>query len=87
MNLPSSSVPSYRTNTVTHSVGLTDHNYGPEGLQSVAVQAQETPYTELTKDDLKWEVMSGTNVETKTFYVVADSGHIGLAQIIYSDVL
>jgi hypothetical protein len=36
---------------------------------------------------LKWEVMSGTNVETKTFYVVADSGHIGLAQIIYSDVM
>jgi hypothetical protein len=31
--------------------------------------------------------MSGTNVETKTFYVVADSGHIGLAQIIYSDVM
>lgn len=68
-------------------MGLTDHNYGPEALQSVAVQAQETPYTELTKDDLKWEVMSGTNVETKTFYLLADSGHIGMAQVIYSDVL
>lgn len=68
-------------------MGLTDHNYGPEALQSVAAQAQETPYTELTKDDLKWEVMSGTNVETKTFYLLADSGHIGMAQVIYSDVL
>lgn len=70
-----------------HSVGLTDHNYGSEGVHSVAQQAKDTPYTELTKNDLAWEVMSGTNVETKTFYVVTDSGHVAMAQVIYSDVL
>ncbi|KXS98314.1 hypothetical protein AC578_6841 [Pseudocercospora eumusae] len=69
------------------SVGLTDHNYGPEACHSVAEQTKETPYTELTKDDLAWEIVSGTNVETKTFYVVGDNGHIGMAQVIYSDVM
>lgn len=69
-------------------MGITDHNYGPEAIQSVALQAKDsTPYTELKKDDLAWEVMSGTNVETKTFYVIADSGHIALVQVIYSDVM
>lgn len=68
-------------------MGLTDHHYGPEGIQSVAKQAADTPYTELTKDDLKWEIVDGTNVETKTFYVVGDNGRIGMAQIIYSNVM
>lgn len=68
-------------------MGITDHHYGPEGIQSVAKQVPETPYTELTQDDLAWEVIDGTNVETKTFYVVADNGRIALAQIIYSNVM
>ena len=72
---------------IVYSVGLTDHNYGPEACHSVAEQTKETPYTELTKDDLAWEIVSGTNVETKTFYVVGDNGHIGMAQVIYSDVM
>ncbi|GIZ41352.1 hypothetical protein CKM354_000465800 [Cercospora kikuchii] len=74
-------------NWLKKSVGLTDHHYGPEGVHSVAQQAKETPYTELTKNDLAWEVMSGTNVETKTFYVATDSGHIAMVQVIYSDVM
>lgn len=74
-------------NWMKQTVGITDHHYGPEGIQSVAKQAQQTPYTNLTKDDLKWECVDGTNVETKTFYVVGDNGHIGLAQVIYSNVM
>lgn len=69
------------------SVGITDHHYGPEAVHSVAEQAKDTPYTELSKDDLAWEIISGTNVETKTFYVVTDSGHIAMVQVIYSDVM
>ncbi|KAK4617867.1 Survival factor 1 [Fulvia fulva] len=36
---------------------------------------------------MKWELVNGTNVETKTFYVIGDNGKIGLAQVIYSDVM
>lgn len=53
----------------------------------MAQQTGEQQWTELKRDDLKWEVMQGTNVETKTFYMTSDSGKLGLAQIIYSDVL
>jgi hypothetical protein len=45
------------------------------------------PFTELTRADLRWEVMDSTNVETKTFYMTADSGKLGLVQIIFSNVL
>jgi hypothetical protein len=34
-----------------------------------------------------WERVHGTNVETKTFYMTSDSGHLGMAQVIYSDVM
>lgn len=68
-------------------MGITDHNYGPDAIQSIANQTAETPYTELTRSDLAWETIDGTNVETKTFYVVADNGHIGLVQVIYSNVM
>jgi hypothetical protein len=70
-----------------HSVGITEREYGPEAIQSVTQQAKDVPYTELTKDDLRWEVMDSTNVETKTFYMTADNGKLGLVQIIFSNVL
>lgn len=35
---------------------------------------------------MKWAMQGGTNVETQTFYVMADNGHIGMAQVIYSSV-
>ncbi|KAI7270665.1 Protein kinase [Hortaea werneckii] len=69
------------------SVGISEPIYGAHAIQSVAEQAQETPYTEVGKDDLAWEVMDSTNVETKTFYMTSDDGHIGLVQVIYSNVL
>lgn len=61
--------------------------YGPSAIQSVAEQVKETPYTELTKDDLRWEVMDTTNVETKVFYLINENGQMGMVQVIYSNVL
>ncbi|GAB7350688.1 hypothetical protein MBLNU459_g1250t1 [Dothideomycetes sp. NU459] len=66
--------------------GTQEPIYGPSAIQSVAEQAKEVPFTELTKDDLKWKKMDSTCVETQTFYLMADSGHIGMAQVIYSNV-
>ena len=66
--------------------GTQEPVYGPSAIQSVARQAGTTPYTELNKGDLKWTAMESTNVETQTFYLMADSGHIGMAQVIYSNV-
>lgn len=66
--------------------GTQEPIYGPSAIQSVAKQAETTPYTELTKDGVKWEAMDSTSVETQSFYLMADSGHIALAQVIYSNV-
>lgn len=68
-------------------MGVTEPIYGPSAIQSVAEQVKETPYTELKKDDLKWVCMDSTNVETKTFYMISDEGTVGMAQIIYSNVM
>lgn len=66
--------------------GTQEPIYGPTAIQSVANQAETTPYTELTRADLVWAAMDSTSVETQSFYLMADSGHIGLAQVIYSNV-
>lgn len=66
--------------------GTQEPIYGPSAIRTVTQQAETTPYTETTKDDLKWEAMDSTCVETQQFYLMADSGHIGFAQIIYSNV-
>ena len=72
--------------TLANVAGTAEPIYGPSAVQSVAVQAETTPYTELTKQDLQWAAMESTSVETQSFYLMADSGHIGLAQVIYSNV-
>ncbi|KAF4549163.1 Survival factor 1-like protein [Elsinoe fawcettii] len=66
--------------------GTEEPTYGPSAIQTVTEQAKTTPYTELTRDDLKWIVKDGTCVETQSFYFTADNGHLGLAQVIYSNV-
>ncbi|KAI9836367.1 MAG: hypothetical protein M1819_001396 [Sarea resinae] len=66
--------------------GTVEPIYGAEAIHSVANQTEETPYTELTKDDLKWVAMDSTCVETQTFYLFADSGHVAFAQVIYNNV-
>ncbi|KAI4222884.1 MAG: hypothetical protein L6R36_005817 [Xanthoria steineri] len=71
---------------VANVAGTQEPIYGPSAIQSVAKQAQATPYTELQPDDLKWTAMESTCVETQVFYLMADSGHIGMVQVIYSNV-
>jgi hypothetical protein len=66
--------------------GTQEPIYGPSAIKSVAEQAKETPYTELTRKDLSWEAMNSTCVETQSFYLMADDGHMALAQVIYSNV-
>jgi hypothetical protein len=66
--------------------GTQEPIYGPSAIKSVAEGAKETPYTELTRDDLKWQALDTTNVETQSFYLMSDSGYFALAQIIYSNV-
>ena len=66
--------------------GTQEPIYGPEAIQSVAQQAQQPPYTELTKDDLRWRAYQYTNVETETFYVMADKGTVVMVQVIYSNI-
>jgi hypothetical protein len=66
--------------------GTQEPIYGPSAIRSVAQEAKATPYTEITRDDLKWQAMDSTCVETQVFYIHSDSGYIGLAQIIYSNV-
>ena len=67
---------------MANALGTEEPIYGPEAIQPVTRQGVE--YTELTKNDLKWKQRGGTNVETQTFYFTAASGHVGVAQIIYS---
>ncbi|RHZ64707.1 survival factor 1 family protein [Aspergillus thermomutatus] len=72
--------------TLASVAGTQEPIYGPEAIQSVAQQAQHTPYTELTKDDLRWRAYQYTNVETHTFYVMADNGTLVMVQVIYSNI-
>ena len=68
--------------------GTQEPVYGPEAIVSVTKQAEDanTPYTESTKDDLKWKAMDSSCVETHTFYMHSDAGKLGIAQVIYSNV-
>ncbi|KAI1945119.1 putative cell survival pathways protein [Ophidiomyces ophidiicola] len=70
--------------TLASVAGTQEPIYGPAAIQSVAEQT--TPYTVLTKDDLKWKAMQSTCVETQTFYFLSDKGHIAMVQVIYSNV-
>jgi hypothetical protein len=52
----------------------------------VAIQTNITPYTELTKDDLRWRAMGSTCVETQTFYLNSDEGDLAILQVIYNNI-
>ncbi|KAJ5098438.1 survival factor 1 [Penicillium argentinense] len=73
--------------TLSAAVGTQEPIYGPEAIQSVAKQAEETPYTVLSKDDLRWKAYQYTNVETQTFYIMADNGTLVMVQVIYSNIV
>jgi Svf1-like N-terminal lipocalin domain len=66
--------------------GTQEPEYGPSAIQSVAAQAKSVPFTELSKEDLRWKAMESTCVETQTFYFMSDDGVIAMAQVIYSNV-
>ncbi|KAJ5408920.1 Survival factor 1 [Penicillium cosmopolitanum] len=72
--------------TLSAAVGTQEPIYGPDAIQSVAQQAQETSHTVLTKDDLRWKAYQYTNVETQTFYIIADEGTLVMVQLIYSNI-
>ncbi|KAL9102708.1 MAG: hypothetical protein Q9163_002170 [Psora crenata] len=65
---------------VANVAGTQEPVYGPSAIQSVAKQAETVPWTELERKGLKWAAMSSTCVETQTFYLMADRGHIGMVQ-------
>ncbi|KAI1076776.1 oxidative stress survival, Svf1-like protein [Whalleya microplaca] len=73
--------------TLANVVGTEEPIYGPSAIRSVAEDAKTTPYTELTRNDLKWAAMDSTCVETQTFYFMADNGHLAFVQVIYSNVV
>ena len=68
-------------------VGTEEPIYGPSAIRSVAQDAKTTPYTELTRDDMKWAVLDSTSVETQTFYLTADNGHTAFIQVIYNNIV
>lgn len=72
---------------IVRSVGLTDKHHGAAALRSVKEQTLETPYTELTKQDQRWELMKSTSFEVQTFYVTTDDGTIVMIDVTYSNVL
>jgi hypothetical protein len=73
-------------NRLADVAGTQEPIYGPSAIYPVTKQAETTPYTVTTKDDFKWEARESTCVETQQFYLMAESGHIGMVQIIYSNV-
>ncbi|KAJ4269970.1 putative cell survival pathways protein [Fusarium torreyae] len=66
--------------------GTQEPIYGPSAIKSVATETEKTPYTEISRDGLKWQAMDSTSVETQSFYIFGDNGYIALAQVIYSNV-
>ncbi|QIW94580.1 hypothetical protein AMS68_000098 [Peltaster fructicola] len=72
---------------IVRSVGLTDKHHGAAALRSVKEQTLETPYTELTTQDQRWELMNSTCLEMQTFYVTTDDGTIAIIDVVYSNVL
>lgn len=73
--------------TLANVAGTAEPEYGPEAIKSIAEEAKTTPYTEISnKDNLIWETPETTCVETKTFYLMADSGQIAMLQVIYSNI-
>lgn len=71
--------------SLANVAGTQEPIYGPTAIQPVK-STDQVPYTEITKEDLKWKALSSTSVETQTFYFTTDSGHIAFAQVIYSNV-
>lgn len=79
-------VTDWNAGSLSVVAGTQEPDYGPDAIQSVTQQAETTPYRELTKEDLRWRAYQYTNVETQTFYVMADNGTLVMVQVIYSNI-
>jgi hypothetical protein len=66
--------------------GTQEPEYGPDAIQPVGKKLGDPAYTELAKKDLRWITLDYTNVETQTFYLFTDTGHIGFLQVIYNNI-
>ncbi|KAF2873417.1 oxidative stress survival, Svf1-like protein [Massariosphaeria phaeospora] len=72
--------------TLASVAGTQEPEYGPDAIQPVGKNEGDPPYTELTKNDMRWILSEWTSVETQTFYYNADNGYSGFVQLIYSNV-
>jgi hypothetical protein len=52
----------------------------------VTEKAKTVPYTEISRKDEEWFTPKTSCVETQTFYVTTDTGHVAFVQVIYSNV-
>ncbi|EPE09961.1 survival factor 1 [Ophiostoma piceae UAMH 11346] len=72
--------------TLANVAGTQEPEYGPTAILSVAEQAKEVPYTEITSADLKWTALDSTCVETQVFYLSSETGPTAFVQVIYNNV-
>jgi len=78
---------SWLQSSVASVTGTAEPIYGSTAIHSVTDRvSNKTPYTELASKDLEWQLPSSSHVETQTFYITADSGHMCFAQIIQSNI-
>ncbi|KAF2166625.1 hypothetical protein M409DRAFT_66619 [Zasmidium cellare ATCC 36951] len=68
-------------------LGVSDPTYRSSAILSVAEQASETPFSELKRENQAWECIEATSVESKTFYMVSNSGKFAWVQVIYSNIM
>ncbi|VUC29096.1 unnamed protein product [Clonostachys rosea] len=67
--------------------GTQEPIWGPSAIKPVSEEDAPGGYTELVRDSLTWKELDYTNVESQTFYFVADSGRLAWVQVIYSNVI
>jgi hypothetical protein len=66
--------------------GTQEPEYGPSAIQPVGTHAGDPAYTELAREHLKWLIPPTTCVETQTFYLFTEQGHIGFVQVLYNNI-
>ncbi|KAK4508760.1 hypothetical protein PRZ48_002499 [Zasmidium cellare] len=70
-----------------NAVGLVDKHHGASALHSVKGQTDEVPFTLTEKQDERWNIISSTCLESKTFYMTTDTGRLALVQVQFTNVL
>ncbi|CAG9976158.1 unnamed protein product [Clonostachys byssicola] len=67
--------------------GTQEPIWGPSAIKPVSEEHAPGGYTELSRESLTWKELDHTNVESQTFYFVADSGRLAWVQVLYSNVI